>query len=1118
MDPYPLRQLAAICSAQPVAPKVLFAPGVRAGYDLTTALARAGVAWTNLRVTTPALHAAEVAEPVRAACGARRADADVRRLLVEAVLAEQPAAQRGGIRGPTAGSGLGPTLCRTFEDLRLAGVAASQLLQAGLPADRAADLALLFDGYCRRLAAEGWWDDAETFRRAAERAPAGARSRVRVWIVLDETDLPSAAHRYLLSVTGGDVVRIGRREYGVPAPAHSAAVRFARAPLPGVPALAPGRSTPPAGPAATRGGPARVPEGRLAQGDLFLDPLRAGTDAAPANLYPTAPRSRAVAGDVDPAPGGRLLTVGLRPDDAGAVRLWETVGTETEVRAVVRDILGRGLRFDDVEIAYTAAPYAALLFDAAERWDLPLDLAHGAPSRLMAPGRAVAALLAWVAGGLDGAELAGHLRAGDLGWDETDPSPATVAGWLLAGRVGRGPEAAGQALDRREAAAARAGRRRDGEEAPTAGDGGVERRRLRFAAARTHLADLHACVPSAEQDCALADVARGAVRFLQRWTGAERGGERSERDRRVREDLVVRLEGIAVGPASSGPRATQARRVLDLALTFVCEGRRAAPGRLLAAPLHGAGYSGRPHLYVLGLDESHFPGTAAHDPVLLDAERRALSPELPARATAPTVAAFHLVRILGTAAGTATLVANRLRLADGREPYPSALFAQARRQLGVEPDRIGPTPVPAQVAAGAGVDDLEGFLALRAAPAYAAAAAAAYPAAARGARAQLARMQPAPTRFDGWLRSEETESLHREAGRVLSSQMLETMAQCPRRYLLRYVLGLRPPEEPPRDPRRWLQPPEMGELLHGLFLDFMAALAQRGERPTAGHEAELGRLAAVAIARAQEEVPVALEAAARSDRRRIERAARIFLAAEAQRLAADPALVPAVFELEFGARDVDAIEVRLSSQVAFRLRGRIDRVDRVAAGPGAGQREIWDYKTGSPHAFREGDLLHGGRTLQWALYAAALRLLPQGGPVRRSGYFFTSDRGSGQRFAAAPPPDERLAAALLPLFQLAVRGFFPAVHKGEARGGGPCRFCDFRRVCAAEALGEQAVDAVVEEAEQLGALVEGWAETVASRRSASRRAVEAQLRRRGLEPEDVAPAETVAALAAWMRT
>src|SRR5690606_3251232 len=49
---------------------------------------------------------------------------------------------------------------------------------------------------------------------------------------------------------------------------------------------------------------------------------------------------------------------------------------------------------------------------------------------------------------------------------------------------------------------------------------------------------------------------------------------------------------------------------------------------------------------------------------------------------------------------------------------------------------------------------------------------------------------------------------------VVSSSRLEWLGACPRRYLLRYVLNVRPPDDPELEPDRWLSPRDRGALLH----------------------------------------------------------------------------------------------------------------------------------------------------------------------------------------------------------------------------------------------------------------------------------------------------------------
>ena len=138
--------------------------------------------------------------------------------------------------------------------------------------------------------------------------------------------------------------------------------------------------------------------------------------------------------------------------------------------------------------------------------------------------------------------------------------------------------------------------------------------------------------------------------------------------------------------------------------------------------------------------------------------------------------------------------------------------------------------------------------------------------------------------------------------------------------------------------------------------------------------------------------------------------------------------------------------------------------------------------------------------------------------MRLSGYFFASDRGSGQRFSDAPPARHELAAMLQPLFAMARQGFFPALHKGDGKGGGPCRFCDYRRICASEARGAEQIDGLFAAAAEMAALVDGWAELVSSGRTGSRQTLESAFRALGLSPGDVAPEDVARTARDWIRT
>ena len=381
------------------------------------------------------------------------------------------------------------------------------------------------------------------------------------------------------------------------------------------------------------------------------------------------------------------------------------------------------------------------------------------------------------------------------------------------------------------------------------------------------------------------------------------------------------------------------------------------------------------------------------------------------------------------------------------------------------------------------------------------------------------------TRFDGWLGAESRPELaiNADAERpVMSAAKLETLAKCPRQYFFRYILAPRPPEEVETDAGRWLQPLEMGQLLHELYRDFMAGLMARGARADAGSSQQKDELSALLdekIAQFESRVPVCYQEAYRADVMRLRRSARVFLNAESEHGRLFPTTDPNAFEVEFGfggeggSDRSEPVTLELSDRVAFSLRGRIDRIDVVRSGAND-EYEIWDYKTGSPYRFEGHDLLQGGVSLQWGLYAYALEE-HTGKKVRRSGYFFAGDRGWGRRFEAALPERRLLASLLQPLFDMVPRGAF---LPGQRDGDNHCRFCDFRRVCSSERKTQRDLRDIREETSQLRAIAGEWERLRHDKAvGTSRDTVQAYLAEAGVESiDDVLVAETESSLLHWM--
>jgi ATP-dependent helicase/nuclease subunit B len=163
---------------------------------------------------------------------------------------------------------------------------------------------------------------------------------------------------------------------------------------------------------------------------------------------------------------------------------------------------------------------------------------------------------------------------------------------------------------------------------------------------------------------------------------------------------------------------------------------------------------------------------------------------------------------------------------------------------------------------------------------------------------------------------------------------------------------------------------------------------------------------------------------------------------------------PIAFEVSFG-RPLDSgsddeeelareepVEIDLGGGLAFRIAGRVDRIDKV----GASEFHVIDYKTGGFWRDDWKGTFNGGRRLQHALYGlAAVELLKaryNNPKVTRAVYYFSSHKGRRERVDIPAPSRSQIAAVLSDLRELIVGGTF--VHASDEKA---CKFCDYTAAC-----------------------------------------------------------------------
>jgi len=901
-------------------------------------------------------------------------------------------------------------LSRTFTTLREYGVTPTTYREHVATSDRLNIQADAFRRYEELIHEHDYFDTADLFKRAADLA---RRDRdilsATVPAIVGDVSVSSVERSFVEVLKSGSATDPGlylvdiaaESEGGSEPPARSATAQFSEMPLP----------------ARNRASPS--PLGKIALGS----------------------------GD------------SLSAKKASDYRFWTATGTRREVQAVFDDILEQNYALDTVEIAYTSPdPYLPLFDTLAERYDIPVTLSGGRAIEATRPGQALLGFFEWIANECPIPELIGLLRAGLLHLEkpvESEAANGTLnarqAATLLAEK--RYPEDSREYAKTFEAWAQQL--------ASEARDIESSLKDPRKESPAHHLIEKKAQVEAVAEvvDDLLTyaqmkgrtavrpiDLAEGAERFLEVYgpTPAPSGPE-DERtaDEAARNRLLERLQAISHrDDASPLPPPRLANRMKTwMGLSPYVRAERPRSGRAHVVPLENAGYTDRTHLYVVGLDASSTSAAVPHDPLLRDHEREALTTEsrsLPLRSNQADAAAWRTRRALARHEGPATLSASTYDLAEGEDLFESPLFLQikesAQEARGIEENTDDPQVTHHALASNPGTmlsdldrwttripptkDLLDDALEDR------------FPWIQAGLEAEEARGSGTYTTHDGLLTARSYPGLDPLNGnRPVSAGQLETYAQAPYAYFLRYVLDVTPLDEPALDDVAWLDALARGSLLHDTFRRFMSDL---GRQPKLTDEGRLRQIFDDVLDEKRKELPPPSEVVFASVRRELWNDALLFLRIEASR--SDNSR-PHKFELGFGypphrrrEEDYQGAPLLELGDHAFKLRGRIDRIDQSADGA----VEIWDYKTGSSRDYDETDLLSNFH-LQWALYAYAFEALSDS-TVASAGYFFTSTDEMGKRISAVPNNHRRdLAKILADISQATQAGAFPVTDADALR-------------------------------------------------------------------------------------
>ncbi len=1011
-----IRELTKVCRDHILDEKWVVAPSLRAGHEWLVAVARAGQPVVNGHVKTLVKLALDLAAPLMVEKELELISALQGSLLVDRVMQRLRKPVEGYLWRLSPSVRLAETVFKAIEAVRLAGLDSEDLKVERFEVDvKGREIQDILSEYVKELHQRKWVDRAGVLRLAIERLKSDRGALADDIIVLIPRDIDVSGLESQLLATLPAEQRI---DLEVDQPGH-----------------------------------------------LPFGEVEASTDAG-------------------------LLRWLLSPAEApppfedGSAAIFRAVGEVNEIRGVLRRCLAKGIPLDEVEVLCSdVATYVPLIYDTFARLmpdeagldDIPVTFQEGIPARKFRPGRALVAWLAWVRDDFPQRGVIQMIQEGLLdipGHDPETTSFGRLAAIFRSVGIGFGRERYLESLDKYQAALER--RRRDPQpsldedgEARVGGHGHFEQRLAAVRLLRGLVESLLELSPRPNDGTTR--VLELAQQFLE--TRTRHAGQL---DNYAWQILIARINQIRQALDRDEESSSINARAWLAALPDEAWVGGLGPrgGCLHVAHVLAGGHSGRPHTFIVGLDDGRFPGAGLQDPVLLDEERRGLSDALLTSGRELAKRFALLARLLARLRGTVTLSYACHNLVDDREMFPSSAVVSAFRILSgqhegdqaalnrwlARPESFAPdSPEKA-------LTESEWWLWRMSGPEEVVEprelVASRYPHLGRGFTLARERESDRFTVYDGWIPEPEDELNPTAAvGPVVSASRLETLGQCPLKYFFRYVLQIEPPEELTIHPDVWLDPLARGSLVHEVFELFLKEIVERGDIPIAARDQD--RLSAILDARVQHyrsEIPPPNEAVFRRELGDVRRTAQIFLRGE-EEYCKQTGNRPLFLEVSIGLETDGAgtrldsqepVEVRLPDGSTLRARARIDRVDQVG-GAEPNVFAMWDYKTGGTWKYTQNPRpFWQGRVVQHALYLlvmnARLKAMGKdflGARVDGFGFFFPSENGGGERIQFTPVELEKGAAVLGRLARIAANGAFLATTEHDK----DCSFCDFRAIC-----------------------------------------------------------------------
>jgi len=997
MDAF-IAQLAELIRENPTRNKWVTVPSFSLGRTLGERLALEGNNWANLRFFTPISLALQMAAPSLVESGSDPSPDETGPALVMRLLLDLPSSTPQYFRPLADQPKMSEALWSSVKELRMAGIRSADLSgDQFVDAGKAAELKALLHSYENYMATNHLADYALVLETAIQCRRWCPVSDADVWLEFPVSAQPVLVRRFLDSLPGS---------------------RIETAVL-DVPGIEP--------------------------------PRRMKEYGARVRRVPPNPKSNSDRLAFLMCPGG-----GPPPEKDCSVQMFHAGGMEAEIEEVFRRIVHRGVPLDSVEVVCASSEYGPLVWEKSHRLGWSVTVEAGIPPVFTRPGRALLAFCEWIENGFPASGLRRLLQSGDIAPELGDGSSAGQAARTL---LRSGATWGRQTYKSSLAALALQYRTKEADEDFEAEDRERAGRNARRAEGlQEWIEAVLAIVPQSEgpNQYSVHEIVSAVGAFVER--NAAHPNPLDAASMSAIHQALARLKVLGAMETSLGQALCLVRECVE---SIAVGASRARPGHLHVSVLPTAGYAGRDHSFVVGLEEGRVFPNLVQDPVLLDSERVKLSSALSTSDDRTDEAVYTALSRLAALGGEICLSFSCRDLRDARETLPSWILLQAARattadaQLSYEDlqGKLG-EPVslvpPSQEQAlsdggwwlatlrGTGSSGLPEVLK-------------AFPRLKQGQVAIVARESDQFTAYDGLVPEAANVLDPLLNGRPVSPTTLQTLAACPFQFFLRHGLGLEAIEDEQQDSANWLDPMTRGAALHGVYAQIVReAINEKIKITRQSFGARAQSIAENVLSDLRRDAPPASDEVYKRERQAFMDDVGLFVKNEEESRGHTPVAIEVAFGDCLGAAGANAdplaqarpVEISLGKGLILRLRGRIDRIDQLADG----SYEVVDYKTGGYYEADYAGTFRGGRLLQHALYGiAAVDLLRPLNPKPRvvgGSYYFSTRKGRASRREILRPNSAELSAVLVKLCRVVQAGAFIC-----ASDESDCRFCRHGRAC-----------------------------------------------------------------------